>query len=53
MSAKTVVKNMPGRNRPELSCDRLGYPASVGDKEWNKKHKHLWTEGPKGTWTKK
>lgn len=53
MSRKIVVKNIPGRNRPALSCDNHGYPPSVGDAEWETKHKHLWTEGPKGTWTKK
>lgn len=54
MTDKPVrVKNMPGRNRPELTCDRLGYHPSVGDEEWETKHRRNWKRLPNGVWEKR
>jgi hypothetical protein len=48
MSERKVIPNMPGRNRPELNCDRIGYHASVGDYEWEAKLKNLYIQVPGG-----
>lgn len=48
-----IVNNMPGKNRPRLSCDSLGYPASVGDAEWDSKHKKRWKAIAGGKWQKR
>ena len=53
MSKKITVKNMPGKNRPQLTCDTHGYPSEVEDKEWATKHRKLWIDNGDGTWTKK
>jgi hypothetical protein len=47
------VKNMPGRNRPALTCDKLGYPPEVGDEEWDTKHRLKWKRLPNGVWEKR
>jgi hypothetical protein len=47
-----VIPNMDGRRRPEINCDRLGYPANVGDYEWNTKLKKLYRKVD-GGWVRK
>jgi hypothetical protein len=52
MAKHPVTPNMRGANRPQLSCDNLGYPISVGDAEWNSKHRKNYVEVP-GGWHRK
>lgn len=52
MTEQKVIPNMAGSTRPLLSCDRLGYPKSVGDEEWRTKLKHLYTQ-VRGGWVRK
>jgi hypothetical protein len=47
------IPNEPGKNRPLMLSDKLGYPTSVGDEDWEKKHKQYYTQLPNGNWVKK
>lgn len=47
-----VIPNMPGKSRPLLNCDILGYPTEVGDKEWDSKLKKLYVK-VEGGWKRK
>lgn len=51
-SMSKVIPNMEGRARPELNCDRLGYPPSVGDYEWEVNLKNLYVQVP-GGWVRR
>jgi hypothetical protein len=52
MSERKVIPNMPGKQRPMLNTDSIGYPPEVGDEEWNTKLKKLYTK-TKGGWMRK
>jgi hypothetical protein len=52
MEERKVIPNMPGKSRPRLNCDILGYPPEVGDEEWNTKLKKLYIKA-KGGWVRK
>jgi len=47
MSKHPVFPNMPGRDRPEVLSDRLGYEREFGDKEW-KSLKKVYVQVPGG-----
>lgn len=49
---KKVIPNMKGKTRPFLLSDRLGYPESVGDEDWETKLKYLYTQ-VEGGWVRK
>lgn len=53
MTNKNKVPNAKGKNRPEMLSDRLGYPTSVGDADWETKHKKLYTKQADDTWKRK
>ena len=48
MSKHRIYPNMPGRNRPQLTCDNLGYSPEVGDYEWEIKLRKLYVRVPGG-----
>lgn len=47
-----IVPNMDGKNRPMMLSDKFGYPESVGDEDWETKHKKYWEKVP-GGWRQK
>jgi hypothetical protein len=52
MPKHTIIPNMRGTYRPQLTCDNLGYPIAVGDEEWETKHKQNYVQ-VSGGWRKK
>lgn len=51
MEDKKVIPPMPGRGRPAMLSDKLGYPVSVGDYDWDHL-RHLYRQ-VKGGWVRK